>query len=194
MKQNESQLKPACNKDSLLPTKICLAICSKTQRWLGQCEIAKNRSKVNDNIVNFSNILEDIWDNRFSVDLPSVFKIIANNGPPRVDNPFKVGKDRDSNRQKRKRDEKKSNKLTNDKADDNLKTKKGESWEKIFCVKSCEHRVKWNSAGTLMCPRWFSRQYCFSDCGNKDSHVPNGKVPEEKRKEYEAYLVKIREE
>ena len=60
VKRNESQLKHACNADSLLPTKICLDICSKVQRWLGQCEIAKDRSEVNDNIVNFSNILEDI--------------------------------------------------------------------------------------------------------------------------------------
>ena len=150
---------------------------------------------MNDNIVNFSNILEDIWDNRFSVDLPSVFKIISKNGPPKVDNPFTGVKARDSNKQKRKRDEKdKDNKVSNNKADDNLKMKNGESWEKIFCGKNSEHRVKWNSAGTLMYPRWFSRQYYFDNCNNKESHVSDDKVPEEKRKEYEAYLVKIRED
>ena len=88
VKQNESQLKHAFNEDSLLPTNICLALCSKVQRWLGQCKIAKDRSEVNDNIVNFDNIFEDIWENCFTVNLPSVFKIIVNRKPPAVENPF----------------------------------------------------------------------------------------------------------
>ena len=37
--------------------------------------IAKDRSEVNDNIVIFSGILEDIWENSFSVSLPSVFNV-----------------------------------------------------------------------------------------------------------------------
>ena len=50
-------------------------MCSKVQEWLAQCEIAQERSEVNDGIVVFSAILEDIWDNRFSVHFTSVFKV-----------------------------------------------------------------------------------------------------------------------
>ena len=50
-------------------------MCSKVQKWLAQCEIAHDRSEVNDGIFVFSGILEDIWDNRFSVHLPSMFKV-----------------------------------------------------------------------------------------------------------------------
>ena len=50
-------------------------MCSKVQRWLSQCEIAHDKSEVNDGIVVFSGILEDIWENQFSVHLPSVFKV-----------------------------------------------------------------------------------------------------------------------
>ena len=95
VKQKKSQLKLACNKDILLPINICLALFSKVQRWLGQCEIAKDRSEVNDNIVNFDNILEDIWDNRFTVNIPSFFKRIANRKPTAVENPFIGGKIQD---------------------------------------------------------------------------------------------------
>ena len=84
-------------KDSLLPIKICLALCSKVHRWLGQCEIAKDRSEVNNKIVNFDNILEDIWDNRFTVNIPSVFNIFTNRKPPAVDNPFTGGIIKDKN-------------------------------------------------------------------------------------------------
>ena len=111
-----------------------------------------------------------------------------------MENPFTIANDTDSNRQKRKRDDEKSTKITNDKADNNLKIKKDESWEKIFCGDNVKHRVKWNSTGTIMCPRWFSRHYFFSDCHHKECHVPDDKVPEGKRKEYKAYLVKIRKE
>ena len=106
IKQNETQLKHACNEYSLLPTNICLALCLKVKRWLGQCKISKDRSEVNNNIVNFDNILEDIWDNSFTVNLPSVFRIIANRKPPAVDNPFTGGKIQDKNGQKRKREKK----------------------------------------------------------------------------------------
>ena len=50
-------------------------MCSKVQLWLAQCEIAQDRSGLNDGIVVLSGILEDIWDNRFLVHLPSVFKV-----------------------------------------------------------------------------------------------------------------------
>ena len=155
MKKNESQLKHACNKDSLLPTKIFLALCSKVQIWLGQCKIAKDRSKLNDNIVNFDNILEDLWDNCFTVNLPSVFKIIFNRMPPTVDNPFTEGKVQDKNRQKMKRENNEDVRVINEKADDDLKIKKGENWGNIFFSDKGKHRLKWNNDGVLMCPRWF---------------------------------------
>ena len=47
--------------------------------------------------------------------------------------------------------------VINEKADDELKIKKGENWGKIFCGNKGKHRVKWNNDGLLMCPRWFSR-------------------------------------
>ena len=85
---------------------------------MGQCEIAKNRSEVNDRIVNFDNILEDIWENRFTVNIPSVFKIIANRKPPAVDNPFTGRKIQDKNGQKRKRENNEDVRVINEKADD----------------------------------------------------------------------------
>ena len=50
-------------------------MCSHVQQWLAQCEIAQDRSEVNDGIVLFSGILEDIWENRFLLHFPSVIKV-----------------------------------------------------------------------------------------------------------------------
>ena len=75
IKKNESALKYKFNNDNLLPTKVCISMCSKVQQWLAQCEIAQDRSEVNNGIFAFSGILEDIWENRFLVHLPSMFKV-----------------------------------------------------------------------------------------------------------------------
>ena len=75
IKKNESALKHKCNDENPLPTKCCIFMCSKVQQWLAQCEIAQDRSEVKNDIVVFSGIMEDIWENRFLVHLPSVFKV-----------------------------------------------------------------------------------------------------------------------
>ena len=81
-------------------------MCSKVHRWLAQCEIAHDRSEVNDGIVIFSGILEDIWENRFSVHLPSVFKVMPiNRGgeTPFGQNPFSLENTDGDIKKKRKR-------------------------------------------------------------------------------------------
>ena len=109
-----------------------------------------------------------------------------------MDNPFIVGKVQNNNGQKIKRENNEDVRVINEKADDDLKIKKGENWGKIFCGNKVIHRLKWNNDGVLMFPRWFSRQYCLDNCNHKESHVLDDKVPEGKRKEYKSYLEKIR--
>ena len=60
--------------DKSFATQVVYAVDTKMQRWLGECKIARDRSEVNDKIVNFNIIVNDILDNRFSVPLPLAFK------------------------------------------------------------------------------------------------------------------------
>ena len=41
-----------------------------------------------------------------------------------------------------------------------------------------------------MCPRWHSKEYCFKDCVNKESHVAADKIPADKKRKYGDYLNK----
>ena len=94
IKKNESALKHKCNDDNVLPTKVCISMCSKVQQWLTQCEIAQDRSEVNDGIVVFSGILGDIWDNRFWVHLPYMIKVKTfdwDGETPFGQTPFRLG-------------------------------------------------------------------------------------------------------
>ena len=106
-------------------------MCSKVHRWLAQCEIAQDLSEVNNGIVAFSGILEDVWENRFSVHFPSVFKVkpIDRGGEtPFGQTPFSLGNPDGDIKNKRKRilggvvDDR----VSNNNADKDFKMKKNE--------------------------------------------------------------------
>ena len=139
-------------------------MCSKVQEWLAQCGIAHDRSEVNNRIVVFSGILEDIWENRFLVHLPSVLKVklIDRGGEtPFGQTPFSLeNPDRDI---KRKRERisgsEEDNRVSNDNVDKYFKMKQSEDWAKVFCGTNAIHIINWNNNGYLMFPRWFSKHY-----------------------------------
>ena len=51
-----------------------------------------------------------------------------------------------------------------------------ETWAGNFAGKNANQRPQWNEK-CKCCPCWFLQKYCFSDCPNKESHVPAKKVP-----------------
>ena len=91
--------------------------------------MAQDRSEVNDGIVVFSVILEDIWENRFSVHLPSVFKVkLIDRGveTPFGQTPFGLGNPRRDIKKKRKSisGEEVDNRVSNHNTDKDLKINK----------------------------------------------------------------------
>jgi hypothetical protein len=50
-----------------------------------------------------------------------------------------------------------------------------ETWAGNFSGKNANQRPQWNEK-CKCCPCWFLKKYCFSDCPNKESHVPAKKV------------------
>ena len=112
---------------------------------------------MNDGIFVFSGILEDIWENRFSVHLSSVFKVkpIDRGGetPFGLENPSEDIKKRRTGVSGAEAEDR----VSNDNADKYFKMKQNEDWEKVFCRTNVIHIIKWNNNGCLMCPRWFSK-------------------------------------
>ena len=68
----------------------------------------------------------------------------------------------------------------------------GEDFLSVFGGNNVCHRVDWDGNGSKMCPRFYSKQYCFDNCRNKASHVPKSQIPGNKDKEYTNYLKKVR--
>ena len=50
-----------------------------------------------------------------------------------------------------------------------------ETWVANFAGKQLGQRPQWNEKCNC-CPCWFLQKYFFSDCPNKESHVPTKKI------------------
>ena len=119
---------------------------------------AKCRSEVNDNIMAFKGILDDVYDGRFAVNLPSVFKVAASGAggdEPTCENPFETGNLGGKKGKKRNGEPLEGdNKATHNSISSEFKIKHGESWQDVLCGDSVCHRVKL-SGEKNMCHRWF---------------------------------------
>ena len=51
-----------------------------------------------------------------------------------------------------------------------------ETWVANFAGKQLDQRPQWND-NCRCCPCWFLQKYCFSDCPNKERHIPADKIP-----------------
>ena len=187
----KSTLKVKCAVDKSFAAQVVYAVDTKIQRWLGECKTARDRSEVNDEIVDFNIVVNDILDNRFTVILPLAFKHTENVetsssvlGVPSGD---QKGKRKNRGNENAERPER----IWNSDQQEEFKMKDNEDW-KMFCGNKVQDRIDWNDDGCKMCPRWHSKGFCFADCHNKASHVTKDNIPPGKVKGYKAYLAKVR--
>ena len=185
MLKYSSELKHKIHTDNLLPTKILFAVDQELQRWLKDCKSSKHREEVEDEILeDLSRIISDVVKGRFYMDLPKSFKMEEDkeeekSGPipkkPKIDN-GEVG-----------------NRLENPDQNPDYKLLDGESFKRVFCGRNYFHRVPWDKNKKIhMCPRWHSKYYCFDNCRNIESHVPQSQVSTKMDTDYKKYLKKIR--
>ena len=127
MKRNASTLKHMISSDPTYPAQICLSVDKRVQRWLAQCEVADDRTEVNDRVVDFDNLFEDLLDGRFFCKLPAVFKVRAPLQPPTVSNPFDQERDRSGRGKKRGVDKVDGGRINNESMIKEFKMKENES-------------------------------------------------------------------
>jgi hypothetical protein len=182
---NRMCVKTRIVSDKLYASKILYAIDTRTQRWLRECKIAKERSTVDDSIVDFRDLTNDVLNGRFSMDLPPVFAEPEQmkDGPTTLGGPAKKKAKKSGKKGEEER-------LLNKSPFEEFKMKKDKNWQ-IFCGDVQKERPDWGS--NQMCHRWQIRGYCFEDCFNGESHVAKEKVPAEKVKEFGSWMKKARE-
>jgi hypothetical protein len=66
--------------DDLFVAKFMFTVDRRIQRWLGMCErTTVSRSQVDDRVLQFDNLLEDILNGQFNMTLPVTFKKVQGN-------------------------------------------------------------------------------------------------------------------
>ena len=153
---------------------------------MNQNKLATDREEdVDDTLLEFDDVTEDALNDHLMVRLPMAFKEVSNENRNAADDEQRGKKrktpteDADPNKVLNK------NPVSEFIATDEEKRK----FSKLFGGNNVCHRVDWNGR-CKMCPRWHSKEYCFKDCKNRDSHVAADEIPADKKKKYGEYLNK----
>ena len=190
---NKLFLKGKIMMDPTLITKILHTIDHRTQLWMSFLHRAEDREEVNDQIIDFSPVFNDIMLNQFQVTLPATFtraKTLKDNS-----------KENEINKEGEPKTKKKKGTPLGDIDADRIKKnsnipaefqlKEGESYKAVFARRCVEDRPKWND-NCAMCPRWWIIGVCYSDCRNIESHVPESSLPANKKAAFIEFLEKAR--
>jgi hypothetical protein len=138
------------------------------------CKLATvSCSQVDDRVLHFDLIIDNILNSQFSTILPASFKKV--NGNPNIvvtskDDDGKIGGNKC-----RKKIQESGNIVKNAGQLKEFKMASGESWDKIFwsqCPKECPNFSK----DCKMCARWHIKGDCFDTCPCAFSHIPGSKI------------------
>jgi len=187
-------LKQQMSSDPTFAAQLAYAVDIRIQEFLKDCKQASDRSEVDERVVNFRDMVNDIRFQRFSMSLPPSFVFTSKDESQDIDTNGRGGDGgRDRKRPRGAGGGDEDNRIHNTNQVDEFKMRPNEDWRKDFCGRCIDDRVRWDK-NSLMCPRWFTNGYCFDNCKNKASHVPASQVPADKKREYSEYLKKVRGE
>ena len=185
METNKLLLKGKVKVEPSLVAKVMFSVDSRTQIWFSYLRRAKDREDVNDEIINFSSIINEVVLDQFRVVLPPNFAmdkvkedeetLIPISKKPKKNKEGKAPKDGDSRMD------------VNKDVPKEFKLLEGENYKKRFGHGNVEHRPAWDE-NCSMCPRWWTHGTCYKDCRNAASHVPSSELPQDKKKAFIEFL------
>ena len=189
--------------DDRFVAKFMLAVDKRIQRWFGMCERAPvSRSQVDDRVLQFDSLMEDILNGQFIMTLPATFKKVQGNqrkvnhedavviGGDKGDQ-GKGGPDLDKRGKKRVIDQELAgSSVKNDQQCNEFKLLVGEKWND-FRAKCTKSLPDWDNQ-VKMCARWHIKGDCFSTCQRAISHVPCSKIPPKQKKDFLIFMGECR--
>ena len=159
------------------------AIDTRIQLWLADCERAKERDEVNDSIIDFSLILEQVVTRNFHYKLPQSIRNVMS----------KKSRDQDDESltstqkfKKPKQGEPASARIQNEGKIDKWMVSQDDYTKCFKGNKALETRPKYKEVP--LCHRWHSRGYCFGNCFSAASHVPSTSLPSQTKTEYGKWI------
>jgi hypothetical protein len=164
------------------------------QMWLEECMSQPSRNRVDDSILNFDPVIDQVRFGSFDIILPPTFTTKADEKEKEKSKKNKNGSDTNNT----KKDGGNKNRLVeNSSPPDNFKLRPTEAWATHFANK-LTGRVVWEETAAsqpniFMCARWFITGHCFSNCHNAKSHVATNDVPPDKLSAFSSYMATCRQ-
>ncbi len=179
-------------QDNCFPGKFANVVDSCFHLFLQDCRKSLDREDVNNHIVDFCNLHEDILLHKFNVkSLPACFSMVdattsTTGGNPKLDqtgdnDTKKIGGKRKGSKdgEENKGGKKRSGSVKNKDHVPEFKMKADKKWES-FQGKCIEHQAKFKD--TYMCPRFHSKGFCHVKCKFSASHIPAKDIPDDVKK------------
>jgi hypothetical protein len=142
-----------CNQivlDNFVSAKFLFTINGRVQRWLKMCE------QVNNNVLNFDDLLDQVLNGSFQMNLPTSFKKIENsprNAPsvkPKQANVGNEGEGNSGNRKKHKSKNRNGSQIKNSaQEEDFMVAEEGKTWKETFSKQFPHDRPTWE--GKIKC-------------------------------------------
>ena len=153
-----------------------------------------------DYVLDFENLLEQVFNGNFHMVLPMSFKKIeveskSDSSSKRTLAGGNISNDPDPNpkKGKRKSEDGNGNLVSNSAQDEEFKVRTGETWKDTFSKQFPLDRPFWDEASKVkICARWHIKGDCFDNCARKASHVTKDKMPSDKRASFLAFMKKCR--
>ena len=182
VKSHLTVLESAQHRDNLFVTKFCFALDTRFFRWMEQCKQAKDREDVNDQLLNFSTMLDSVLIDQFYQTLPSTMKLVSD----KPSHQTSAGVNSKPSKKQKTKNETEDRKVDNKKPVPAWICKESEDYREIFAGKNCTQRPK--IGNFPMCVRFHTKGFCFSDCINKSSHLPSQDLPQNTKTSYSNFI------
>jgi hypothetical protein len=151
--------------------------------WLESCEEAPMRDEVDDNLIDFSDILNQVKIRNFSYKLPPSIRQVVDSKGQHSNLQEKSNDGHPKKKSKKNQEDNQSVKVENEgKIEKWIPSQ--ETYMKFFRNSGDALKNRPKIDDTIMCHRFHSRGYCFDNCNNKKSHIPSSSLDPEMKKNY----------
>ena len=181
-------------RDKNFATKLGYAIDTRVFRWLQQCRTKHSRTQVNDSLLQFDQLIDQVLTDSFLQVLPTTFKNFQNSTKKTDDSdddnstgpvsPNTKKRRRNNTQSQKKNIEQNTKTITSWLAEDN------DVYKRCFAAQNLKDRPMFKNKP--MCQRYHSKGFCFDDCLNKITHVPSGDIDSATATAYKKYVTKCK--
>ena len=194
LERSECSIEAKVEEDKDYCTKIMYGGALAEQVFWRQCYECEDRETVAK--PNFKRVLELVEIGQFNCELPAQFKRIEKRKADETSdnsllNEIKRLKSELGRRNSSNNSERTDNRIFNGNQFPDFKIRQNEDWRKVFCSKQKHGRLP-QIDGVQMCPKWNVQGYCFADCKRVKTHLPHADIPDNKKKEFAAWISSCR--